>query len=117
MDTAPTIRFDHVTKIFSGDVRALDDVTIDFAPQRVSVLLGLSGSGKSTLLRHINGLHSATSGAITTLGLEVSSASNSELRDLRRDVAMIFQHFNLVGSMSVLENVCTGRLGDRKSVV
>ena len=111
MDTAPTIRFDHVTKIFSGDVRALDDVTIDFAPQRVSVLLGLSGSGKSTLLRHINGLHSATSGAITTLGLEVSSASNSELRDLRRDVAMIFQHFNLVGSMSVLENVCTGRLG------
>ncbi|MGW9825219.1 phosphonate transport system ATP-binding protein [Brevibacterium pityocampae] len=113
MDSTPahTIRFEHVSKIFDGRVRALDDVTVGFEPRRVTVLLGLSGSGKSTLLRHINGLHEATSGTISTLGVEVSTAGGPALRRLRRDVAMIFQHFNLVGSMSVLENVCTGRLG------
>lgn len=106
---ADGVRLDGVTKQW-GAVRALDDVTIDFTPGDVNVLLGLSGSGKSTLLRHINGLHLPTSGTVTTLGVPVHRARDRELRALRSRVGMIFQHFHLVGSMSVLENVCTGRL-------
>nr|WP_110588798.1 phosphonate ABC transporter ATP-binding protein [Microbacterium suaedae] len=104
------VRMTGVTKQF-GQVTALDDVTVDFSPGEINVLLGLSGSGKSTLLRHINGLQSPSSGEIHTLGVPVHRASPRELRILRSRVGMIFQHFHLVGSMSVIENVCTGRLG------
>ena len=106
---ADAVRLQGVTKRW-GQVTALDDVTIDFTPGEVNVLLGLSGSGKSTLLRHINGLHKPTSGEVHTLGVPVHSAKDRALRALRSRVGMIFQHFHLVGSMSVLENVCTGRL-------
>ncbi|WP_375002092.1 phosphonate ABC transporter ATP-binding protein [Aeromicrobium sp. CTD01-1L150] len=105
-----SIELQHVTKRF-GKVTALDDVSVSFVPRKVNVLLGLSGSGKSTLLRHVNGLHRPTDGTVTTLGTPVHSASERTLRRLRGRVGMIFQHFHLVGSMSVLENVCTGRLG------
>ncbi|WP_374107120.1 phosphonate ABC transporter ATP-binding protein [Microbacterium sp. G2-8] len=104
------VRMSGVTKRF-GQVTALDDVTVDFTPGEINVLLGLSGSGKSTLLRHVNGLQMPSSGQIHTLGVPVHSASQHDLRILRSRVGMIFQHFHLVGSMSVLENVCTGRLG------
>lgn len=104
------ISMQNVTKDF-GTVLGLDDVTVDFHKGEVTVLLGLSGSGKSTLLRHINGLQTPTSGAVKVLGRDVPSLSKKELRRLRLDIGMIFQQFNLVGSMSVLENVCTGALG------
>lgn len=105
------IRFTGVTKRFQKQVTALDSVTVNIRPRQVTVLLGLSGSGKSTMLRHINGLQQPTSGEVTTIGTRVDNAGTGELRRLRRSVSMIFQHFNLVGGMSVLENVCTGRLG------
>lgn len=104
------VRMDGVTKVFGG-VTALDDVTVDFTPGAINVLLGLSGSGKSTLLRHINGLQLPTSGSVHTLGVPVHTAKPKDLRVLRSRVGMIFQHFHLVGPMSVLENVCSGRLG------
>lgn len=107
------VRLKGVTKRW-GQVTGLDDVTIDFTPGEVNVLLGLSGSGKSTLLRHINGLQLPTSGEVYTLGVPVHSAREKQLRELRTRVGMIFQHFHLVGSMNVLENVCTGRLGSLK---
>ena len=110
-DETRAVRLAGVTKQF-GSVRALDDVTVDFSPGAINVLLGLSGSGKSTLLRHINGLHRPTSGEVHALGVAVHSAKDRELRRLRTRVGMIFQHFHLVGSMSVLENVCSGRLGN-----
>ena len=104
------IRFDGVTKSF-GSVTALDDVSLSFAANKINVLLGLSGSGKSTMLRHINGLHTPTTGEVWTLGTAVHSAGAAALRRMRNDVGMIFQQFHLVESMSVLENVCTGKLG------
>ncbi|MDO5681409.1 MAG: phosphonate ABC transporter ATP-binding protein [Propionibacteriaceae bacterium] len=110
MSTDPVV-FNGVSKQFNPTVRGLDDVSVSFAPRRVTVLLGLSGSGKSTLLRHVNGLQRPTSGAIETLGVRVDTASERELRQLRRRIGFIFQHFHLVGPMSVLENVCTGKLG------
>ena len=111
---ASPVRFGAVTKRFSPTVLGLDDVTVDFPANEVTVLLGLSGSGKSTLLRHINGLHRPTSGSVNVLGTDVGKASEAELRRLRSRIGFIFQSFNLVGPMSVLENVCTGRLGSLK---
>ena len=75
------------------------------------VLLGLSGSGKSTLLRCLNGLHPVTSGTVEVGGTRVDTASRAQLRALRRNVGFVFQHFNLVGRLSCLENVLIGGLG------
>ena len=111
LDAMYAVQMNVVTKDFGGGVLGLDDVTVGFRTGGITVLLGLSGSGKSTLLRHINGLHTPTTGSIRVLGRDVTRARGAELRDLRRDIGVIFQSFNLVGPMSVLENVCTGRLG------
>ncbi|MDO5498215.1 MAG: phosphonate ABC transporter ATP-binding protein [Propionibacteriaceae bacterium] len=111
MPTAAPIVFENVTKQFSPTVKGLDDVSVAIAPNKVTVLLGLSGSGKSTMLRHVNGLQRPTAGRIGVLGTEVHKASEKDLRKLRRRIGFIFQHFHLVGPMSVLENVCTGKLG------
>lgn len=111
---SPAVTLHNVTKRFSAEVLGLDDVTADFLPGKVTVLLGLSGSGKSTLLRHINGLHRPTSGSINVLGKQIEKAGDRELRAVRRKIGFIFQHFHLVGPMTVLENVCTGRLGTLK---
>ncbi len=111
LDSIYAVRMDDVTKDFGGGVRGLDDVTVGFHTGKITVLLGLSGSGKSTLLRHINGLVTPTSGNIRVLGRNLADLRQPELRNLRREVGVIFQDFNLVGPMSVLENVCTGRLG------
>lgn len=113
-DRQYAIQLDNVTKDFGGGVKGLDDVKLGFRTSEITVLLGLSGSGKSTLLRHLNGLHTPTSGNVRVLGQDVSTLKKQELRKLRRDIGFIFQSFNLVGPMSVLENVCTGALGRLK---
>nr|VDG63095.1 amino acid ABC transporter ATP-binding protein [Streptococcus thermophilus] len=105
------ISLNNVTKDFGGGVLGLDDVTLDVHEGEITVLLGLSGSGKSTLLRHLNGLHTPTSGEVNVLGKDLSALKSKEMRAVRKDIGVIFQHFNLIGPMSVLENVCTGRLG------
>ena len=113
-DRQYAIQLDNVTKDFGGGVKGLDDVKLGFRTSEITVLLGLSGSGKSTLLRHLNGLHTPTSGNVRVLGQDVAALKKQELRKLRRDIGFIFQSFNLVGPMSVLENVCTGALGRLK---
>lgn len=113
-DELYAVQIDSVTKDFGGGVLGLDNVKVGFRTGKITVLLGLSGSGKSTLLRHINGLATPTSGTIRVLGHDVPELRTAELRILRRDIGVIFQDFNLVGPMSVLENVCTGRLGSLK---
>lgn len=111
VDEIYAVQMDHVSKNFGGGVLGLDDVNLGFKTGGITVLLGLSGSGKSTLLRHLNGLHTPTSGTVRVLGQDVGALNKKGLRALRRDIGVIFQHFNLVGPMSVLENVCTGQLG------
>lgn len=114
MDTTPqsppAVCFEDVTKRF-GDTTALDGVSVSARTGEVLVLLGLSGSGKSTLLRHVDGLQMPTSGGVRVLGTDVPAARGRELRALRRRIGFIFQQFHLVGSLTVLENVCTGALG------
>jgi phosphonate transport system ATP-binding protein len=101
----------HVTKIYDGKVRALDDVTFDVPQGQFLAVIGLSGSGKSTLLRCINRLIDPTSGRILFDGYDVTAANETELRRIRRRIGMVFQHFNLVHRSSVLTNVLSGRLG------
>lgn len=103
------IHLERVTKRF-GNTTALDAVNLDVARGEIVVLLGLSGSGKSTLLRHLNGLEAPTSGTVEVLGEQVNSLSSKRLRQLRSRVGFIFQQFELVPSLTVLENVLTGSL-------
>ncbi|MBO6949704.1 MAG: phosphonate ABC transporter ATP-binding protein [Rhodospirillales bacterium] len=74
-------------------------------------IIGPSGAGKSTLIRCINRLVEPTSGSIVFDGREITTLSRVELRRQRRDIGMIFQEFNLVNRMSVMDNVLSGRLG------
>jgi phosphonate transport system ATP-binding protein len=107
----PMIELVGVRKRFDPGVVALDDVSLTVRAREVVVLLGLSGSGKSTLLRHVNGLHRPTTGSVRVLGSDVGTTRGEHLRRLRTRIGVVFQQFHLVGSASVLENVCTGALG------
>jgi len=101
----------HVTKVYDGKVRALEDVSFEVPKGQFLAVIGLSGSGKSTLLRCINRLIEPTEGRILFDGLDVTAANDAELRRIRRRIGMVFQHFNLVHRSSVLTNVLSGRLG------
>ncbi|WP_285115271.1 phosphonate ABC transporter ATP-binding protein [Leifsonia sp. fls2-241-R2A-40a] len=108
-DTSRAIEVTGVTKRFA-ETTALDDVSLTVARGEIVVLLGLSGSGKSTLLRHLDGLELPTSGDVRVLGQSVPGLRGRGLRALRSRVGFIFQQFELVGPLSVLENVLTGAL-------
>lgn len=98
-----------VTKQF-GTTTALSDVSLTIERGHIVVLLGLSGSGKSTLLRYLDGLEVPTSGSVEVLGHDVTSLRGTALRSLRSRIGFIFQQFELVPSLTVLENVLTGAL-------
>ena len=108
---SPLISLTGVSKRFPNGTLALDNVSLEVPKGQLLSLIGLSGSGKSTLMRHLNGLHKPTSGSVKVLGTEVSSASNRELRAVRRNVGFVFQQFGLVGRATCLENVLSGALG------
>ncbi|WP_309128342.1 phosphonate ABC transporter ATP-binding protein [Microbacterium sp.] len=105
----PVVRIDSLTKRFD-QTTALSGVDLTVGRGEIVVLLGLSGSGKSTLLRHIDALELPTSGSVSVLGEKVPALRGRALRRLRSRVGFIFQQFELVGSLTVLENVLTGSL-------
>jgi phosphonate transport system ATP-binding protein len=105
------LKIENLVKDYPGGVRAIDDVSITVPDGEFLVLIGLSGSGKSTLLRCINRLIEPTAGRIVLDGVDITAASHAELRQIRRNIGMIFQQFNLVKRSSVLTNVLSGRLG------
>jgi phosphonate transport system ATP-binding protein len=98
-----------LTKAF-GETRAVQDVSLTIPAGQFVGVIGRSGAGKSTLLRMINRLAEPTSGRITWRDAEVTGLQGRKLRDWRRCCAMIFQQFNLVGRLDVLNNVLLGRL-------
>ncbi len=98
-----------LSKVYPNGLRALDNVNVTIKKGEFVAIIGSSGAGKSTFIRSINRLVQPTSGTITINGKNATSGGN--LRYLRRDVAMIFQQFNLVKRLSVLRNVLMGRLG------
>ena len=89
----------------------LKGIDFDVESDDFLAMIGPSGAGKSTLIRSINRLVEPTDGEITLLGQDVRSLKPKELRMLRRNVGMIFQEFNLINRMSVMDNVLSGRLG------
>jgi phosphonate transport system ATP-binding protein len=105
------LKVENLVKVYDGGTRALDDVSFEVERGEFLAVIGLSGSGKSTLLRCINRLIEPTSGTIMWDGVDVTNASQEELRRIRRRIGMVFQHFNLVDRSKVLTNVLAGRLG------
>lgn len=89
----------------------LRGISFDVDEDDFFAIIGPSGAGKSTLIRCINRLVTPTSGEIVLYGTDVLSLKSRALRRLRRDIGMIFQEFNLVNRMSVMDNVLSGRLG------
>ena len=105
---------ENLTKIYPDGTKALDDVSFTVEDGEFLIVIGLSGSGKSTLLRCINRLVDPTAGRIMWNDRDITAATGQELRLVRREIGMIFQHFNLVKRLSVEKNVLTGRLGYTK---
>ncbi|HSR45448.1 MAG TPA: phosphonate ABC transporter ATP-binding protein [Acidimicrobiia bacterium] len=105
------LKVEHLTKVYDGGTQALEDVSFEVPDGQFLAVIGLSGSGKSTLLRCINRLIEPTEGRITWNGVDITSASQEEMRRIRRKIGMVFQHFNLVHRSKVLTNVLQGSLG------
>ncbi len=102
------ISIKNVKKIFSskqGTVTAVDDVNIEVGAGEIFGVIGYSGAGKSTLIRMLNGLEIPSAGTIAVAGKIVSKIKGSELRKARQEISMIFQHFNLLWSRTVRENI------------
>nr|WP_279577164.1 amino acid ABC transporter ATP-binding protein [Pseudomonas sp. LA21] len=105
-----------MTKVFDTrghTVRAVDDVSTSVAKGEVLVVLGPSGSGKSTFLRCLNGLEEFDSGSVSIDGLDLANPK-TDINAYRREVGMVFQHFNLFPHMTVLENLCLAQKVVRK---
>ena len=112
----PILRFEHVAKEYPNGVHALRDVSFEVKEGEFISVIGPSGSGKSTLLRAINRLIPISGGRVILDGRSVSDQKGRNLRAVRREVGMIFQNYNLVYSLSVLQNVLHGRLGYMKGL-
>ena len=103
------VHLEHVFKIYGSgntEVRALDDVTVDFGQAEFTAIMGPSGSGKSTMMHILSGLDTATSGAVFVGGRNISILRDTELTRLRRDqIGFIFQSFNLVPTLDARANI------------
>ncbi|HKX73871.1 MAG TPA: phosphonate ABC transporter ATP-binding protein [Acidimicrobiia bacterium] len=105
------LQVENLTKVYDDGTVALRDVSFEVPDGQFLAVIGLSGSGKSTLLRCINRLVEPTSGRILWDGEDITAAPQEDLRQIRRRIGMVFQHFNLVHRSKVITNVLAGRLG------
>ena len=102
------ISISDVKKIYqskNGPIAAVDGVNIDIAEGEIFGVIGYSGAGKSTLIRMLNGLEVPNQGIVDVNGQIVSKVKGKELREARQSIGMIFQHFNLLWSRTVLQNI------------
>jgi D-methionine transport system ATP-binding protein len=108
--SADIVVFDHVHKAFAargnaGEVAALHDISLAVRTGSIMGVIGRSGAGKSTLIRLVNGLETPTGGRVLFDGVDVGTLGGGALRQTQRQIGMIFQHFNLLSSRTVFENV------------
>jgi phosphonate transport system ATP-binding protein len=101
----------NLVKEYVRGKRVLDGITLDFAPSGLTAVIGPSGTGKSTLIRCINRLVDPTAGEILFNGRDIAHLRGRELREARREIGMVFQEYNLVERLTVMENLLSGRLG------
>lgn len=99
----PMVEFKHVEKYY-GKFHALKNINLTFEKGEVVVVIGPSGSGKSTMLRCINGLEDITSGELLVNDKNLHS-KEVKLKDIRKNIGMVFQHFNLYPNKTALENI------------
>ncbi len=110
------IKTSNVVKVFhsrAGEVRAVDNVSVDVTRGEVVVVIGPSGSGKSTFLRCINGLESFDEGHIVIDGVDLADR-HTNINKVRAEVGMVFQQFNLFPHKTVLENLTLAQMRVRK---
>ena len=100
-----------LVKQYPNGFRALHGIGLKVTEPQVVTVIGSSGAGKSTLIRCINRLVEPTSGSVKLDGLEITGLNRAKLRQARRRMGMIFQEYNLVERLTVMENVLSGRLG------
>ena len=98
-------------KIYPTGTKALDSISFNIDQPQVIAIIGPSGAGKSTLIRCINRLVTPSSGTIRLNDVDITRLGRGELRKARRRMGMIFQEYNLVDRLTVMENVLSGRLG------
>lgn len=102
------IKLDNVTKEFStanAQIIAVENVSINIKKAEIYGIIGLSGAGKSTLIRCLNRLEEPSSGKITIDNIDITSLDKEDLRKQRKEIGMIFQHFNLLAQKTVYENI------------
>lgn len=102
------ISLQHLYKTFetkSGFAYALRDVSLQVAPGEIMGVIGRSGAGKSTLIRCVNLLEKPNSGSVRVNNMELTTLNAKQLREARHDIGMIFQHFNLLSTLTVFDNV------------
>ena len=131
----PILEFENVSKVYNNVTQALTDISFSVDEGEFVSIFGPSGSGKSTILRCINRLVDATQGVIVFDGHYITPPDKSlvwegrrfkqadktyvskrQLRQVRKKIGMIFQHYNLVDRLSVIENVLHGRLGHKSTL-
>ena len=110
------LEFQNVSKSYDNVTKALSDITFSIEKGEFVSIIGPSGAGKSTLLRCINRLVDASEGTIIFDGHDVRQAGKAEMRQMRAKIGMIFQHYNLVERLSVIENVLHGCLGKKSAI-
>ena len=106
-----TLQVQDLTKCYTADRPVLRGVSLTLDSEGITIVIGPSGAGKSTLLRCINRLVEPTSGRILFKGTDLVALHGQTLRECRRRIGMVFQEFNLVERLSVIENLLSGRLG------
>ena len=102
------IKLSNIVKTYdteNGKVHALKDINLHIKRGEIYGIIGLSGAGKSTLVRCINLLERPTSGSVQVDGKELTTMTDSQLREARKDIGMIFQHFNLLSTSTVYDNI------------
>jgi phosphonate transport system ATP-binding protein len=102
---------ENLVKEYTPGKPVLRNISLAFEKSEVTAIIGPSGTGKSTLIRCINRLVEPTSGAIFLDGKNLVTIRGRRLREARRSIGMVFQEYNLVERLTVMENLLTGRLG------
>lgn len=111
MNSMEALVVENLKKTYPGGEEALKGVSVKVSKKEFVGLIGLSGSGKSTLLRCINRLVEPDCGKVFLDGIEITNLRKKELKRARRNMGMIFQEFNLVERLTVIQNILSGRLG------
>lgn len=112
----PILEFKNVSKVYDNVTKALDDINFSVEAGEFVSIIGPSGAGKSTLLRCINRLIDTSCGVVMFDGQDITHVKGKELRNVRTKTGMIFQHYNLVDRLSVIENVLHGTLGKKSTI-